>query len=723
MKTNIKIRCYPSATQEKVLGNYLFSSQLFRNFAVGFLKDRYKKKKLWISQNKKIYEIYSDAIKIYSKKIKSVKKSKFLTEFEREEMLSDLKLVRPKTPDQILDSPTSALSLELTIELLKSKLWFLKNLKLFEVELKPHGIKVPKRQPKSISEFYNNLPLSVRKSLQRSAQNEGVLLYLLQSPRTVFDQIIQDLKKTLSKAHKNIAEGNPVREAGFPKFKKLARYGGVRLQVDSRLTDFTSHWKNQQIFLSELGVINWQDSGYILPETPCKMITLKKDKTGKYFITFFGDISYNEKRVKQKERSLAGKPVIKPAKTLFDFFDGQTAAFDIGRKSGLIQVVSNNEQEIPQSNTPILDTLEKESSLKKYNTEDNTENSNKNYTVQVLSDSDLARMVKKENGKIRYIKYQQKKLSRQDKAKKKNKKRKIRNKNSLHVKGKHSHRHIKTQDKINKTYQGLTNLREFFLRALAQKIVQGKTVIFLEDLDVKSMLKNNNKSKKKDKDTKDQEITKKKKKSGNYHKNDKNSQHRAGFGRFNEILQEECLKNNVLILRCDRYDPTSQLCSSCGFHWGKLDTSVREITCTGCGKTHNRDQNATSNIKFLALYRYLLRETLSEQESGKKNNKNNQLTTNKVVNKPTTQVVRDLLLAERVNGGKTGDYSSFTQISHDEILMYINQNYPIDNVLVAIEQHSKKVISKKEKETPGPETKPCGKAYHPVFSKTERRAS
>ena len=74
-------------------------------------------------------------------------------------------------------------------------------------------------------------------------------------------------------------------------------------------------------------------------------------------------------------------------------------------------------------------------------------------------------------------------------------------------------------------------------------------------------------------------------------------------------------------------------------------------------------------------------------------------------------------MAERVNGGKTGDYSSFIQISHDEILAYIGQNYPIDNVLMAIEKNSKKVVSKKERETPGPETKPCGKPYHPVFSK------
>ena len=94
--------------------------------------------------------------------------------------------------------------------------------------------------------------------------------------------------------------------------------------------------------------------------------------------------------------------------------------------------------------------------------------------------------------------------------------------------------------------------------------------------------------------------------------------------------------------------------------------------------------------------------------------------------KKRKKVQKTLALAERVNGGKTGKYSSFVQISHGEILAYISGFYPIDNVLMAIEQNSKKVVSKKGNDCP--ETKPCGQMYHPVFSKlkriehTERRA-
>ena len=47
----------------------------------------------------------------------------------------------------------------------------------------------------------------------------------------------------------------------------------------------------------------------------------------------------------------------------------------------------------------------------------------------------------------------------------------------------------------------------------------------------------------------------------------------------------------------DRWQPTSQSCSSCGYKWGKLDLSVREIVCLGCGESHCRDSNAAKNIE------------------------------------------------------------------------------------------------------------------------------
>ena len=37
-----------------------------------------------------------------------------------------------------------------------------------------------------------------------------------------------------------------------------------------------------------------------------------------------------------------------------------------------------------------------------------------------------------------------------------------------------------------------------------------------------------------------------------------------------------------------RWEPTSQICSCCGFKGGKLDLSIREWKCFNCGAKHAR---------------------------------------------------------------------------------------------------------------------------------------
>lgn len=39
-------------------------------------------------------------------------------------------------------------------------------------------------------------------------------------------------------------------------------------------------------------------------------------------------------------------------------------------------------------------------------------------------------------------------------------------------------------------------------------------------------------------------------------------------------------------LQADRFDPSSQICSHCGFRWGKLSTNIRSITSKACGQCH-----------------------------------------------------------------------------------------------------------------------------------------
>ncbi len=50
-----------------------------------------------------------------------------------------------------------------------------------------------------------------------------------------------------------------------------------------------------------------------------------------------------------------------------------------------------------------------------------------------------------------------------------------------------------------------------------------------------------------------------------------------------------------------RWQPTSQICADCGYQWGKLDLSIREIICLGCGKVECRDSNASRSIDRIGL--------------------------------------------------------------------------------------------------------------------------
>ena len=51
------------------------------------------------------------------------------------------------------------------------------------------------------------------------------------------------------------------------------------------------------------------------------------------------------------------------------------------------------------------------------------------------------------------------------------------------------------------------------------------------------------------------------------------------------------------IIKADRYFPSSQLCSVCGWQYKGLKLSEREWTCCNCGTHHIRDVNAAINLK------------------------------------------------------------------------------------------------------------------------------
>ena len=74
-------------------------------------------------------------------------------------------------------------------------------------------------------------------------------------------------------------------------------------------------------------------------------------------------------------------------------------------------------------------------------------------------------------------------------------------------------------------------------------------------------------------------------------------------------LKYKSQRNNRKLVQVGRFFPSSQKCSNCGYQYTDLELGEEEWTCPECGKHHDRDLNASINIKNEGL-RLLLEEKI-----------------------------------------------------------------------------------------------------------------
>jgi putative transposase len=73
---------------------------------------------------------------------------------------------------------------------------------------------------------------------------------------------------------------------------------------------------------------------------------------------------------------------------------------------------------------------------------------------------------------------------------------------------------------------------------------------------------------------------------------------------FGELVRQLSYKGEwcgVNVLRIGRWDPSSKCCSECGGIYRGLKLSERVWTCNCCGAVHDRDYNASVNVKYFGL--------------------------------------------------------------------------------------------------------------------------
>lgn len=75
----------------------------------------------------------------------------------------------------------------------------------------------------------------------------------------------------------------------------------------------------------------------------------------------------------------------------------------------------------------------------------------------------------------------------------------------------------------------------------------------------------------------------------------------VSLGKFYEILGYKCKWRGVNLVKIGRFQPSSKQCSICETLNQNLTLADREWNCENCGTTHDRDYNASQNIKQMGL--------------------------------------------------------------------------------------------------------------------------
>jgi putative transposase len=131
----------------------------------------------------------------------------------------------------------------------------------------------------------------------------------------------------------------------------------------------------------------------------------------------------------------------------------------------------------------------------------------------------------------------------------------------------------RSAQKIAKIHMKVANVRRDFLHKVTSKLAKTKSIIVIEDLNVKGMIKNRCLSFK---------IMD------------------AGWGEFRRQLGYKTGWYGSKLMVADRWYPSSKRCSDCGEPIERLALSVREWACPSCGVVHDRDENASKNLESLA---------------------------------------------------------------------------------------------------------------------------
>lgn len=140
----------------------------------------------------------------------------------------------------------------------------------------------------------------------------------------------------------------------------------------------------------------------------------------------------------------------------------------------------------------------------------------------------------------------------------------------LSRKSKDSKHYEKQRIAVARLHEKIANQRKDFLQKLSTELIRDYDLIAIEDLAVENMEKNHKLAK---------------------------SINDVSWGEFRRLLEYKAKWYGKVIISVDRFFPSSQLCSCCGYkNTQTKDLKVRKWICPECGAELDRDLNASVNI-------------------------------------------------------------------------------------------------------------------------------